>query len=68
MEKIMIKAYIPLDLYNEMIAEKGDDSISSFVREDLKSHIAAKKSNHAITSATFSNFVSTPSSAISPKE
>ncbi len=40
MEKIMIKAYIPLDLYNQMIESKKDDSISRYVREAIKSKLA----------------------------
>ena len=39
----MIKAYIPLELYNEMITKKADDSISRFVREALKSYMTESK-------------------------
>ena len=39
----MIKAYIPLNLYNEMIEDKGDDSISRYVRELIRDRTEQKK-------------------------
>lgn len=41
LEKVMIKAYIPLSLYNEMCEAKSDESISRFVREAVKVRIHA---------------------------
>lgn len=43
MEKIMIKAYIPLGLYNQMMDDKADDSISRYVRDSLKLRLEVEK-------------------------